>query len=203
MKNITTKFIGLVVALVTCVGFTSCEWDEDAYESSVITGEWEGDFGMFYDWYCRRCRDYHTYYAEESRVKFFPDHSGATHGYGYQTDFYMEGPYRHQNYYFEWELIDGVLSLYYPYDSNLDVDIFKYHMTRNTFSGRFGHDGEHFSLYKVTDYYDWSPFYDDDCYYYYDERYSWHSVANKACVADDEDMGYVVKRGRCCHADVE
>lgn len=192
----TKYIISLLASVFACCTFTSCEWDEDEYKSSIITGEWEGDFGMFYEWECRRCHDVHVYYADETRVRFFPDHDGATHGYGYQTDYYSEGPYGHQNYSFDWVLEDGILSIYYPYDHNLDVDIYKYHMTRDTFTGRFGHDGETFCLYKVVDYYDWSPFYDDDCYYYYDERYNWHLRNNKSLEVGDEEQGSIVKRGR-------
>jgi len=196
MMNIC-KHIGLLAALTACLSLTSCDWDEDEYKSSIITGEWEGDFGMFYNWYCSRCHDYHTYYADETRVRFFPDHDGATHGYGYQTDYYEDGPYSHQNYSFDWVMEDGILSLYYAYDNTLNVDIYRYSMTKDTFTGRFGKDGETFCLYKVVDYYDWSPFYEDDgCHYYYDERYNWHTQYNKSCDADIDDQGHVAKRGR-------
>lgn len=194
MKSFT-KIISVAFSLCIASTLTSC-LDEDEIKSSIITGEWHGDFGMYYDYDCHTCDHVHTYYSAETSLIFYPSHDYSTHGYGYQKDYYDYGPYRTQSYYFEWEMNDGVLYIDYPYDSYLNTEIHNYRMSDSMFTGRIGNNGDTFHLYKVADISDWSCY--GSGYYYYEERYYWHSVANKACSADSVGTtveGVVVKRG--------
>ncbi len=192
-----TKIATALISLCIASLFTSCQLDDDEEKSTIITGEWWGDFGMFYDYNCHTCNSIHTYYADETRLVFYPSHDYSTHGYGYQKDYYQHGPYKYQYYYFYWEIEDGVLYMDYPHDNYLNAEIYNYHMSDYVFEGRIGEDGDPFCLHKVADISDWTPLYDYD-YYYYEERYYWHSVANKACSADSLTSaaeGVVARRG--------
>lgn len=202
----TTKYIlSAIIALFTTISFSSC--DDDVYESSILTGEWEGDFGMFYDYHCKRCDDIHTYYADYSHLAFFPDHSGATHGYGRQIDYYIHGPYSKQYYHFYWEIQDGVVYLDYPHNPDLSVEICDYKMHHDSFRGRIG--DIRFSLHKVADYDHWNEYGNADYYYY--ERYDWHSynrllpvdstleakavILNDLTIKKNANDGEIVRRG--------
>ncbi len=186
-----TKILNATITLCIALSFTSC-LDDDEIKSAIITGEWRGNFGMYYDYHCNICHETHRYYASDTHIVFHPSHSYSTHGYGYQSDYYSHGPYSYQYYYFHWEIDDGVLYLNYPYAEELNTEIFDYHINEDVFTGRIGDNGGSFYLYKVADISDWSNCYDSD--YYYEERYSWHSTANKACLADSIE-GIVVRRG--------
>ena len=74
-------FFILSVALVAMVGFSSCNSD-DENEARVLSGEWEGDWGMWYE-----DEDGYIYDADYSYIKLVPYHHYATHGIGYQ-DYY-------------------------------------------------------------------------------------------------------------------
>ena len=45
-KTITT----LSILLLAATAFTSCERDEDVDESMCLSGQWYGDFGMYYEY---------------------------------------------------------------------------------------------------------------------------------------------------------
>jgi len=193
-----TNILRATFALCTALSLTSC-LDDDEIKSSIITGEWRGDFGMYYEYECHTCGHSHTFYSDDTHLVFYPSHNYSTHGYGYQSDYYNYGPYRYQYYYFRWEMTDGVLYIDYPYDSYLNTEIYSYHMTDDVFTGKIGDNGGSFHLYKVADISDWSTCYDHD--YYYEVRYNWHSTANRAlsadsiATADNEETGCIIKRG--------
>lgn len=151
MKAYFTTLVTLLIAMTT---FTSC-MDRDTVTSANLSGEWEGDFGMYYVVSDRWGRDY-RYDSYCTYLSFTPVYSLANHGTGKQVDYYYSGPYERQYYSFDWQVRDGNIYLYYPYDPQLDCCIYKYSMTSSRFSGRLGCNGTDFHLRKLSDFYDWT-----------------------------------------------
>ena len=104
MKKFRTLLITLCAMATT---LTSC--DEDLTRAITLSGEWEGDFGMYYEY------EYHgrvyTFDSYDTRIVFYPDHDYATYGYGKQVDYYEYGPYAYQHYRFRWYISRGDLIL--------------------------------------------------------------------------------------------
>ena len=200
MKCLHYTLSTLLVLLLSCA-FTSC-MDDDTKQSIVLSGEWRGDFGMFYDYVDINGRIY-TFNSYDTYVTFVPAHSYATYGRGTQVDYYDYGPYEYQYYKFSWELRNGDIYLTYDYDHQLDTRIRNYRMTNDYFSGTFSSSGTSFRLYKLVDYYDWSPYVN---YYGYYDRYDWdyaypyyapNSRSDADAPADSTKAeGQVLRRGR-------
>ena len=166
MKKISTLWIALCAVVATTV-LSSC--DDDMSRAMTLSGEWRGDFGMFYEYeYYGRIYTFNSY---DTRLVFYPDYDYATHGYGKQVDYYDQGPYVYQYYYFNWYIDRGDLVLDYPYDPNLNTVIHDYHMSSSTFYGYFGNSNNKFYLRKTADYYDWGGFTGN---YYYGPRDNWY-----------------------------
>ena len=155
-------------AVISATAFTSC--DEDLSRAMTLSGEWQGDFGMYYDYEYRG--HIYTFDSYDTRIVFYPDYDYATHGYGKQVDYYDQGPYVYQYYYFNWYMDRGDLVLEYPHDRDLNTVIHDYHMYSSSFYGYFGSSNTKFYLRKVADYYDWGGY---SGYYYYDPRNDWYS----------------------------
>lgn len=151
MKNLFKHLFISILALTATATFTSC--DEDVDQAMMMSGQWRGDFGMFY--YYRYGNRVYRFDSYDTDIIFYPKYDYATYGSGKQIDYYFEGPYSYQYYYFDWSIKDGVIYLTYPYDHELDADIYNYYMDEDRFYGRFGNSDSRFSLYKLTDYYDW------------------------------------------------
>ena len=166
MKKISTLWIALCTVMATTV-LSSC--DDDMSRAMTLSSEWRGDFGMFYEYeYYGRIYTFNSY---DTRLVFYPDYDYATHGYGKQVDYYDQGPYVYQYYYFNWYIDRGDLVLDYPYDPNLNTVIHDYHMSSSTFYGYFGNSNNKFYLRKTADYYDWGGFTGN---YYYGPRDYWY-----------------------------
>lgn len=167
MKKFWTLWMTLC-AMVTATALSSC--DDDTSRAVTLSGEWQGDFGMFYE-YEYRGRVY-TFDSYDTRIVFYPDHDYATYGYGKEVDYYDYGPYAYQYYRFRWYIDQGNLYLEYPYDPSLNTVIHDYHMSSSTFYGYFGNSNNRFYLRKITDFYDWGGYSGN---YYYDPRNDWDS----------------------------
>ena len=180
--------------------FTSC-LDEDTSQSMALSGEWRGDFGMYYT-YVERGRTY-TFDSYDTYIRFIPDHKYARYGVGTQVDYYEYGPYEYQYYQFTWSINNGVIYLSYDYDHELDTRISDYHMTNDYLSGTFPHSNTTFRLYKMVDYYSWTPYVNT---YGYGSRYNWGNYypyyspstrSGDVQAADSTDAtGQVLSRGR-------
>ncbi len=174
MKRIYNYLLSAAVLTLSALTLTSC--DDDVDMAMTLSGEWTGDFGMYYGIEDRRTGQWIEFDADRTDLVFYPDHDYATHGEGKQVDFYSYGPYRYQYYYFYWEVRNGVLYMDYPYDSNLNVAISDYRMSDRLFSGRIGNTK--FTLYKIKGYYDWGN-YHGDYYGDYDDGY-WYDYYSKS-----------------------
>lgn len=162
-------FFAITTALALITGFSSCDDDRD--RSIVLSGEWEGDFFAYYEYCFDEMPDkWFRAYADESVLVFTPNHYRASHGYGYEVDFYTSAcahnnaPYERFVNQFEWGIEDGHIYLTFKDDHNLDVYITRYELDNEVFSGRF-ESGNPFCLYKVEDYYDYSTLGDGDYFY--------------------------------------
>lgn len=174
-------YLILSVMLLTMAGFSSCNSD-DENEARVLSGEWEGDWGMWYE-----DEDGYFFDADYTYIKLVPDHSNATHGIGYQEDYYswddthsVRSYYRYLWYKFNWEIRDGIIYLTYLDDLDLDTFIRDYKLDNTYFSGYFGDSSKRFRMSKLTDFYYWTPsmyiesgWYGYDVYYdgYYDKQF--------------------------------
>ncbi len=143
-----------IAAVLAAAAISAC--DDDVNQSMVLSGEWEGDFGMFYEYNYRG--ETIRFDCYDTRLVFYPDYDYATHGYGKEVAYYDYGPY-------------GVLYLDYPYDRNLSTEIYDYRMNDYRFTGYFGNSNERFRLRKISDYYCWDPYCD---YYMYGWRDNWY-----------------------------
>lgn len=158
-KSIT--LLCTIAMLTTCVSLTSC-MDEDVEESIVLSGQWYGDWGMYYqtrDPYTGRVITYDSY---DTDIVFYPDYNYATHGYGYQVDWYRYGPYEKLSFRFEWSITNGIVEIYYPGYPEYNTFIRDYRLSNDYFSGYLGNSNIRFNLAKIRDYYDWSYYYGYD-----------------------------------------
>lgn len=175
--------------------FASCQDMEDTNQSMALSGEWRGDFGMYYT-YIERGRTY-TFDSYDTYIRFIPDHNYAKYGVGTQVDYYEYGPYEYQYYSFTWSISNGVIYLSYDYDHELDTRISNYHMTNDYFTGTFPLSNTTFRLYKMTDYYSWTPYVNT---YGYGSRNNWNHYyapfTRSGDVESADSTGQVLSRGR-------
>lgn len=149
----TNLLLTCLMAMFTLFAFTSCD-TEDHDRAMVLSGEWTGYFGMYY------FDGYREYDAYRTDISFTPAPGHRPYGTGIQVDHYRyPAPYSYLYYRFNWEIRNGVIYLSYPYDPELDVAIYEYDMTNNSLTGYVGTTW--FSLRKIYDYYDWTPYVND------------------------------------------
>lgn len=164
------RFLGMMTALVmTGLAFSSCIYDEDVDTSITLSGDWYGDFGMYY-WAVDRRGNEVRYDSFDTDISFYPDYDYATHGYGYEVDYYDYGPYRKIYHSFDWNIRNGNIYITYHDDREYNTVIHDYRMTNYYFSGYFGEGSSRFKLEKCKDYYNWDPYWDDwgcDGWHYY------------------------------------
>ena len=180
----------------------SCDYIEDTRQSMVLSGEWQGDFGMYYEYVDGYGRCY-TFDSYDTRITFIPAYSYAHHGTGTQVDYYAYGPYEYQYYSFRWSISDGIICLVYDYDHELDARISDYHMTNDFLTGVFSASGTSFRLRKIADFYDWTPYVNA---YGFNFRINWTRscpdyVPETRCGKEEVDdgaeaSGHVLSRGR-------
>lgn len=174
MKKFFIAAMSLVASLCT---FTSC--DDDDMQGMALSGCWEGDFGMCYD-YEYRGRLY-TEYADYTDIQFYPYENSYNKGYGYQVDIYECGPWDEVYHSFTWEVRNGIIYLDYCKSGEEELTTFlrDYEMTNDYLTGYFGNTNSHFSLRKYQDYYNWTPYintygdYRHGYGYGYHEYYDW------------------------------
>ena len=170
MKRLSFLLFSCLSALLS---FTSC--DPDDIKGMALSGEWEGDFSMYYQWVDRYDR-LHESRAYCTYLEFTPYANSYSSGYGYQTDFYDDGPYCEIYHSFRWEVRNEVIYLDYCHreDEDLSTFIRDYSMSNYIFDGYFGNSNVRFRLDKRHDYYDWTPYINDfGDYRDYDRHRGW------------------------------
>lgn len=146
-------FMSLLMGSAMIMGLASCSDDQEL--SINMSGEWNGDFGSFYSYIDRHEKE-DVFYADETYLRFIPDHAYATHGHGTQVDYYDRGPFSRMYYQFDWDVDDERIYMTYPDYPEMDLVISRFEMDDRHFAGRCG--SASFSLWKISDYYDWSPY---------------------------------------------
>ncbi len=195
------KFFGMMAALVmTSMAFISC--DDDVDTSMVLSGDWYGNFGMYYEWENRH-GEITVYDSYDTDISFYPDYDYATHGYGYQVDYYKYGPYKKIYHSFDWKVNNDDIYIYYHHDTQYNTVIHNYRMTHYHFTGYFTNGTEPFDLEKYGEYYDWDPYWHDYGrdgwgYYWYD---NWYYAPTRAAgeatdsISNDDKEGSIVRFG--------
>ena len=166
MKKSISLFSIIAVAGL-CLMFSSCTRDEDTEIAMTVSGQWQGDWGMYYE-YTYPNGDVYTYDSYDTDLVFYPDYDYAEHGYGYQVDWYRTGPYERLSYRFSWNVVNGVLFLNYPGFPEYNTSIRDYRLNNSHFVGYFNGSSTRFDLIKIQDYYTW---------YDYDYLYRSHGYA--------------------------
>ena len=187
------SFLSAILIACACT-FISCDRIEDTNQSMALSGEWQGDFGMYYT-YVDRGRTY-TFDSYDTYIRFIPDHPYANYGTGTQVDYYEYGPYEYQYYHFTWSVRNSTIYLSYEYDHSLDTRISNYHMTNDYLTGTFPASNTTFRLYKLSDFYSWTPYVNT---YGYGSRYDWNYEYSATRSADElaaDSTGHVLSRGR-------
>lgn len=180
-------FAMLMGAMMTMAAFTSC--NDDATRGQVLSGDWSGDFGMFYT-FEDRYGDIWDVDATETYLEFIPYSGHYSRGYGYQVDYYddfrdhgywVRVPYTEVYHSFEWSVENGVIYLDYckRQDEDLNTFLRDYNMSNSELTGFFGNTNSRFCLYKLNDYFNWTPYINDFGYwghgtgwgYYYSDYY--------------------------------
>ncbi|MBQ2535289.1 MAG: hypothetical protein Q4D25_04660 [Bacteroidales bacterium] len=221
MKKALSLFSIIAVAGL-CMMFTSCS-NDDTEEAMVLSGQWQGDFGMYYG-YTYPDGFYDEFDSYDTDLIFYPDYDYATHGYGYQVDWYSNvpnangnvSPYSRLSYRFNWSVVNGRINLTYPGYPEYNTTIRDYRLNNNHFTGYFGNTDSYFDLIKIADYYSWYDYdylyrtnhytyiewgWDGGYYYngvYYDYGYAKTRKAedtNKASVEKPAQGGRVTKIG--------
>jgi hypothetical protein len=159
MKKAFSLF-SIIAMAGLCLMFTSCTRDEDTEIAMDVSGQWQGNWGMYYEytWIENGIEYTRAYDSYDTDIIFYPNRDYATHGYGYQVDWYTEGPYQRLSHRFDWEVFNGRIILKYPRDpdgSDYSTTISNYRLNSNRFTGYFPNSTEPFYLNKIQDYYNW------------------------------------------------
>lgn len=159
-------FVMLSSAFMALVSFSSC--DSDEMRGMDLSGEWRGDFDMYYEIPCH-IHGIDRYFADETYIEFFPYSNTYSAGTGYQVDFYddPDSPYDEVYHYFKWEINYGNIYLYYRDEQEWNTVLRDYRLTSSHFTGYFGNTNNPFDLVKLSNY-KWHYGYEDDGYYYHD-----------------------------------
>ena len=160
MKKAISLF-SIIAMAGLCLMFTSCA-DDDTEEAMVLSGQWQGNWGMYYG-YTYPDGFYDEFDSYDTDIIFYPDYDYATHGYGYQVDWYDRrpnangniSPYQRLSYRFNWSIINGVINLTYPGYPEYNTSIRDYRLNNSHFTGYFPNSSEPFRLNKIQDFYSW------------------------------------------------
>lgn len=159
-------FVTISAAIFAMASFTSCDTDE--IRGMELSGEWQGDFDMYYEIPCHE-HGVDTYYADKTYLQFLPSNNSPACGTGYQEDYYYDvrSPYDVVYHYFTWEIRYGNIYLYYRDEGEWDTILHNYSLNNSHFTGYFGDTNNYFDLIKLSSY-NWYRGYESDGYYYHD-----------------------------------
>ena len=124
-----------------------------------------------------------------SIVEFHSDGLNETQGYGYQEDYYDEGPFTKLGFYFDWRIDNKIIYINYPGYGQYNCVIRDYKMKKKHFTGYIGNT--HFDLNNLEKDYKWWNYaaryvatgtavllwLADGTYYYYDDYYGTRSTS--------------------------
>ena len=148
------QLLGIVAIL--CAGLLLASCSKEDKVANRLAGGWEGDWGMSYE-----DRHGNFYTSHYTIIEFYPQDEWDNYGYGYQEDYYNEGPYEKLGFYFRWEVKRNkhdnkpVIYIWYPGHSAYDTYIYDYTLWKDHFIGYFDNSDVSFDLSKVWRYYQW------------------------------------------------
>lgn len=184
MKSV--KFFTAVVSLVftSFCGLLLTSCNDDLQRSRVLFGEWQGYWGMYYEYlYMDRSYIFTSYSTD---LVFYPQHEYATYGDGYQVDWYSVGPYSRISMHFYWEVRNGRIYLDYPGYSEYNAEIYDYFLNDFEFYGYFGSNGERFDMVKLASY-NWAPYRQYNYYCWRYDDWSWNGYDGPYYTRSTED----------------
>jgi hypothetical protein len=138
--------LGILATLCLCMVFTSCSKDEKL--SNRLSGTWEGKWGMSYI-----DRDGIQHNSDYTVIEFHSDKIFETQGYGYQEDYYKDGPFEKIGLYFNWSIDHQTISINYPGYPGHSYRIRDYVMEKKRFTGYIG--DTYFNLRNLEKDYKW------------------------------------------------
>ncbi len=145
-----------VLTLNKVEGIPEVPTEDEYFNYKAIANQWTGNLGISYT-YSYRGREY-SFKADYTDIIFYPKTNLDTYGLGKQVDFYNDGPYTYQYYEFYWSVDRGTIYLRYPYAPELNTAISDYRIDNDRLTGRFKGSNSIFTLNKIVDYYDWTPY---------------------------------------------
>lgn len=188
------KIFSIMLCMATLFTLVSC--DSDSYRSMTLSGAWHGNFGAYYAYQYRNGQvEYFDSY--ETDIEFIPSYYFASHGYGYEVDWYRYGPYEYQSMRFEWKVVDRNIYLHFPHNEDWDAVIERYSLNSYEFTGYFNGGKERFLLRKLADF-DWDNYYGYEYGYgprpdFYSPNLSLDSLQGPMAIP--EEGGRVIKHG--------
>lgn len=146
MRKTITHFAAIAMLLSLCAVVSSCSKDEKL--SNRLSGTWEGEWGMSYV-----DRDGHKHYSDYTVIEFHSDKIFETQGFGYQEDYYRDGPFEKIGMYFNWSIDHKKIYINYPGYGSYNCRIDNYVMEKKKFTGYIGNT--YFSLRNIEKDYKW------------------------------------------------
>lgn len=165
------NFFAILAFVTSLFCLTSC--DEDTKKAMRLSGDWQGDFGAYYE--CTYNRNHRRFETIHSYFQLTPDYPFADEGTGIEVDEFMDGPIEYLCYHFDWRVRGGVIEFFYDEDPSLDVTIEDYKLNYETFKGYFAGSRWFFKLNKLYDY-DWDRYDGLDCYYHFYDSQSCDNI---------------------------
>ena len=121
------------------------------YRNIPMKGQWMGAMGTYYD-------GTNTYDADHTYLRFLPSTDNNLKGTGEEIDFYNPPcPVKYESFYFEWEVEDGMLYLTFPWNEDLNLDLYDVILSDNQLLCQYDTEDEPrvIDLKKLTGYNKW------------------------------------------------
>ncbi|MBO7569855.1 MAG: hypothetical protein J6T11_05850 [Bacteroidaceae bacterium] len=146
--NKNNGLLSIIAIMCLCMVCTSCSKDEKL--SNRLSGTWRGSWGMSYV-----DREGIQHNSDYTVIEFHSDKIFETQGYGYQEDYYQDGPFEKIGLYFNWSIDGQDITIEYPgYPKyNCLIRNCDYAMEKKHFTGYIG--STYFDLDKVERGYKW------------------------------------------------
>lgn len=154
-------YIGVLA--LAALSLTAC--DERVMEAERLAGEYEGNFGMYYE-YTRGGRTY-AYDAAYSYLRL-DNYAFSMKGEGVQIDYYKYGPYTEIWHKIRWKVQKDAqgryITFHYLWEKEWDTNIYDYELNEYEFYGFFGTSSKQFYMRNLNppDGFSWDPYYRHD-----------------------------------------
>lgn len=137
------QLLSILAVTCVCMVCTSCSKDEKL--SNRLSGTWRGNWGMSYI-----DRDGTQYNSDNTVIEFHSDKIFETQGYGYQEDYYQDGPFEKIGLYFNWSIDHQTITINYPGYPEYNCRIRDYVMKKKHFTGYIGNTNSTSTMWRKT-----------------------------------------------------